>query len=73
MGELPAGIRAELDQTPAWWQAQFDTLVRNLLPRHPAAPAGHDIDEPIRSWNGSVLAREWCTTCHVPIGWPLDG
>ncbi|WP_067198901.1 hypothetical protein [Microbacterium sp. XT11] len=70
---IAASIRAELDQTPEWWQQQYDALVRKQIPRTPEHHAGHDLAEPIRSWGGATLTRPWCTSCGVPIERAPDG
>lgn len=70
---IPAAIRAELDQTPAWWDREYDRLVKKQIPRDAAYHAGHDQDEPITFWGGGYSAGRWCITCGVSIERPPDG
>lgn len=70
---IPADIRAELEQTPAWWQRQYDALVRKQIPRDAASHEGHDIAEPLRSWAGAVVAMSRCIRCGVTLDEVPDG
>ncbi|WP_292698088.1 hypothetical protein [Microbacterium sp. 69-10] len=38
-------VRAELDQTPEWWDAQYRALERKLIPTDAASHEGHRIVE----------------------------
>ncbi|GGH34128.1 hypothetical protein [Microbacterium album] len=62
---VPAPIRAELDQTPEWWDRQYRELVRERIPRDAASHEGHDLDE-ISTYDGTTL-RRWCVDCGVSI------
>lgn len=61
---VPADIRAELDQTPAWWERVYVSLVRSNFPPKPFDPAehvGHDIVE-VHTY-ASATVRRFCTEC----------
>lgn len=63
---IAPGIRAELDQTPEWWDSQYRALERKQILRDAASHDGHRIEE-IRTY-ASTTARRVCTDCHVEIG-----
>ena len=58
-------IRAELDQSPEWWDRQFRALVRKQIPRDAASHEGHSIAE-AHAYGGAVLIRT-CVDCNVAI------
>jgi hypothetical protein len=63
---VQASVRAELNQTPAWWDAQYGALVRKCFPPKPFDPAeheGHEIEE-LRTFGGTVIA--FCAECPLP-------
>lgn len=62
---MPPGIRAELDQTPAWWDQQYRALERRQISRAAADHEGHDIVEH-RAYTSTTIART-CTTCSVEL------
>lgn len=62
---IPAAIRAELNTTPAWWDHEYQTLIRKQIPRDAASHADHDIDR-LESWAGTTIAVR-CVTCGVSI------
>jgi len=68
---IPAHIRAELDQTPAWWDREFDRLVKKQIPRGIEYHQDHDLDR-VENWSGRVLV-EWCLECGVTVDRPPDG
>lgn len=70
---IPAHIRAELDQTPAWWDRQYRALVAKHIPRDYASHDGHDIEEPIQFWGGGNASEPYCIDCGVTIERPPDG
>ena len=63
--EIPASIRAELDQTPEWWDGQFRAAVAATIPRNPEAHAEHSIVE-TRTFTGRTV-RTYCVECGVSI------
>lgn len=65
MSENPAAIRAELDQTPEWWDRQYRALIRKRIPRDPASHEDHSISE-ARTYGGGTLYRT-CVDCNVGI------
>lgn len=65
MSELPESIRAELDVTPAWWDSQYQALIRKRIPRDYASHEDHDIAE-MRSY-ANVLIYRTCVDCNVGI------
>ena len=65
MQAISPELRAELDQTSAWWTREYDTLVRKCFPPKPFDPLeheGHDLIE-IRAY-GSATVRTFCTQCR---------
>lgn len=58
-------VRAELDQTPAWWDAQFRALERKQIPRAASYHEGHELDEP-RTY-ADINVRTYCIDCGVGI------
>ncbi len=70
---ISASIRAELDQTPEWWDRQFTALVRKQIPSDAAFHAGHDVVGPVRSMGGTIVVGERCVGCGVTIERPPDG
>ena len=65
-------IRAELDQTPEWWDQQYRALVEKQIPRDADSHRGHDIEEPITFWSGDQIGPR-CLDCGVTIERPPDG
>jgi hypothetical protein len=62
---IPADIRAELDQTPEWWDRKYRELKRAAFPPKPFDPAdhdGHDIVE-VMTFGAGVVAR-YCAQCR---------
>ncbi len=73
VAHISANVRAELDLTPAWWDRQYDALVRKQIPRDWASHRDHELDEPITFYaNGNDMPR-YCLTCRVMIERPPDG
>lgn len=70
---IPAHIRAELDQTPGWWEQQYQALLKARIPRDAASHEDHDIEEPIEFWSGGYAAPPYCVDCGVSIERPPDG
>lgn len=70
---ISASIRAELDQTPAWWDRQYRELVAKQIPRDSGSHDGHDIEEPVQFWSGGYAAAPYCLDCGVTIERPPDG
>lgn len=64
---LSPALRAELDQTPEWWDRQFEALLRERIPRDAAYHEGHTIQEATTYDTLGYDARAWCTDCGVPI------
>ncbi|WP_350351896.1 hypothetical protein ABS642_00855 [Microbacterium sp. A8/3-1] len=62
---IAPGIRAELDQTPEWWDRQYRALERKQIPRDAASHDGHRI-EGIRTY-ASTTTRRVCTDCQVEL------
>ncbi|WP_405467841.1 hypothetical protein [Microbacterium sp. Ld4] len=61
---VPASIRAELDQTPEWWEREYRTLLARTFEHAPfneTEHEGHDVVE-IRTY-GKPHAERVCTTC----------
>lgn len=62
---IVADLRAELDQTPAWWDRQYEVLVRRCFPPKPfdlAEHIGHEVMT-IDTFDGSAV-RGWCADCR---------
>lgn len=70
---IPGSIRAELDQTPEWWDREYQTLVKKQIPRDPAFHADHDLDDGIEFYAGGYTIAPWCSTCGVRLGRSRDG
>lgn len=64
-------LRAELDQTPAWWDREFARLSRKSLPRDTASHAGHSLEETFTY--GSTTVRRICTTCGIELAPRQEG
>ena len=64
---IPALIRAELDQTPAWWDREYDRLVKKQIPRDPEYHRGHDVEEPIAFYASGYEIQPRCLDCGVTI------
>lgn len=64
---IPADVRAELDQTPEWWDRQYEALVKKQIPRDAAYHRDHEIEEPITFWGGGYAAGSYCIDCGVRI------
>lgn len=66
---IPADIRAEIDQTPEWWDREWGELNRRCFPPKPFDPAeheGHDLIEIVAY--GRRVVRVICTECGVSDG-----
>ncbi|MFF3029133.1 hypothetical protein [Microbacterium sp. NPDC057944] len=62
---VSASVRAELDQTPAWWDRQFESLVRKQIPRFAAWHEDHIIGE--QRTHASTTVRRHCVDCGIEI------
>ncbi|QDK01279.1 hypothetical protein SEA_WATERT_8 [Microbacterium phage WaterT] len=62
---MDPAIREELDQTPAWWDRQYRTLVQNQIPRSAAYHEGHEMEEE-RTY-ADLRVYRWCMECGVSI------
>ena len=71
--QIPPSIRAELDQTPAWWDRQYTALVKKQIPRDWDYHQRHDLDEPITFYASGYEMRRYCLDCGVSIERPPDG
>lgn len=71
--EIPASIRAELDQTPAWWDRQYDALVKKQIPRDWSYHQDHELEEPITFYQNEYITERYCLDCGVSIERPPDG
>lgn len=60
---IEPGVRAELDQTPEWWDRQYRTLVRKHIPRDAASHEGHRIID----LSTYATARHACDECGIEI------
>lgn len=59
-GIAPA-VRAELDQTPEWWDAHYRKLSQKLIPTDLPSHEGHEIEE---MWRYTVATPDrYCTSC----------
>lgn len=70
---IPAHLRAELDQTPEWWDRQYDALVKKRIPRDFDYHRYHDLDEPITFYASGYEMKRYCLDCGVTIERPPDG
>lgn len=70
---IPPAIRAELDQTPEWWDREYDRLVKKQIPRDAEYHREHDVEDGIQSWSGVYVTGPWCIDCGVTIERPPDG
>jgi hypothetical protein len=71
--QITPEIRAELEQTPEWWDRQYQALVKKHIPRDAASHAGHDIEEPIQFYSGGSASKPYCLDCRVTLDRPPDG
>lgn len=65
MTEIPASIRGELDVTPAWWDRQYQALIRKQIPRNAAWHDGHNVAE-YRTYF-STTVRGVCVDCGIEL------
>ncbi len=65
-------IRAELDQSPEWWDRQFRALIQKQIRRDAASHEGHELEEPITFWSGHEIGAR-CLDCGVMTDRPPDG
>lgn len=63
--EIPASVRAELDVTPEWWDAQYRALERQHMPRDLASHDGHRRVES-RTLT-SLTATVHCVDCWIRL------
>lgn len=70
---ITPSIRAELDQTPAWWDGQYDALVKKRIPRDFDYHRDHELDEPITFYASGYEMQRRCLDCGVTIERPPDG
>lgn len=66
-------VREELEESPAWWDRQYQALAKKQLPRDAAAHEGHDLEELIQFWGGGYAGKRYCHDCGVTIERPPDG
>lgn len=66
---IPPSIKAELDQTPEWWQGEFDALVRKQIPRDYAYHADHYVEYvDVRTYaDRYALQYIFCNDCGVSV------
>jgi hypothetical protein len=62
---MNGAIREELDQTPGWWDRQYQSLVRKQIPRSAAYHEDHEMIEE-RTWADAVILR-YCAECGVDV------
>lgn len=55
----------ELEQTPEWWDRQYQALERKHIPRDAASHDGHSIVD--QRTYASTTARRHCTDCCIEI------
>lgn len=70
---IPAHIRDELDQTPAWWDREFNALVKKQIPRDWASHQGHELADPITFYASGYEIERYCLDCGVTVERPPDG
>lgn len=57
----------EVYQTAAWWDRQFDALVKKHIPRDWAYHQDHDLEEPITFYAAGYELQRRCLDCGVII------
>ena len=62
---IAPAIRAELDVTPAWWDRQYQALVRKQIPRNAAWHDDHTTVEHRTYFSTTV--RRHCTDCGIEL------
>lgn len=61
---ISSEVRAELDQSPAWWDREYRALVRKTHPRKPFAPEDHEGHDLVMFGTyGSTTVTTVCTQC----------
>lgn len=68
---IPPAVRAELDQTPAWWEQQYTALIAATFTAAPFDPTEHDGHDVIerRTYTdpAPTLVCTECPTRLIPI------
>ena len=65
MTDITPAIRAELDQTPAWWEGLYRKALENTIPTDAAHHEDHEIEE--MQTYCSQYVRRYCIDCGVGI------
>lgn len=60
---IPADIRDELDQTPAWWDRQYRALLAETFTEVPFDPAEHEGHDLLEERTFTSPPRLFCTEC----------
>ena len=66
---IPDELRAELDQTPAWWDVQYRRLVGETFtpaPFNPDEHEGHELIE-VRTYAATEPLVVHCTACPTVL------
>lgn len=64
---IPPALRAELDQTPEWWDRAFQALVRATTPRDAEYHRDHDVHDIVDyTYNGYRFSTH-CLDCGIDI------
>lgn len=58
-------IREELDQTPAWWDRQYRSLIKKQISRSATYHENHEIEEQ-RTFADHLIYR-YCVECGVSV------
>lgn len=64
---LTGPMHDEVYQTPAWWDREFDALVKKHIPRDWTYHQDHDLEEPITFYASGYEMQRWCLDCGVSI------
>lgn len=62
--QIPRTIQAELEQTPEWWDHQYQHLIRKHIPRDEASHATHNL---IESSTYAGITYRACSDCGVTL------
>lgn len=64
---IPHAVRAELDQTPEWWDAQYRTAISEAFMPVPFDPAEHDGHALVEFHRYGGTATVVCTECPTRL------
>lgn len=64
---IPPALRAELDQTPEWWDRAFQALVRATTPRDAEYHRDHDVHDIADYTYNGYRFRTHCLDCGIDI------